>query len=93
MAHLLEIAKMIDIQRKRVGQMITWIFVILMVGIFGKLIGLAFKMTWGITKVLFTLVFLPVILIGLVIAGLISIALPLLVVIGIITLIGAVVKR
>ena len=93
MAHLLEIAKMIDIQRKRVGQMITWIFVILMVGIFGKLIGLAFKMTWGITKILFTLVFLPVILIGLVIAGLISIALPLLVVIGIITLIGAVVKR
>lgn len=93
MAHLLEIAKMIDIQRKRVSQMITWIFVILMVGIFGKLIGLAFKMTWGITKVLFTLVFLPVILIGLVIAGLISIALPLLVVIGIITLIGAVVKR
>lgn len=84
---------MIDIQRKRVSQMITWIFVILMVGIFGKLIGLAFKMTWGITKVLFTLVFLPVILIGLVIAGLISIALPLLVVIGIITLIGAVVKR
>lgn len=93
MVHLLEIAKMIDIQRKRVSQMITWIFVILMVGIFGKLIGLAFKMTWGITKVLFTLVFLPVILIGLVIAGLISIALPLLVVIGIITLIGAVVKR
>lgn len=84
---------MIDIQRKRVSQMITWIFVILMVGIFGKLIGLAFKMTWGITKVLFTLVFLPVILIGLVIAGLISIALPLLVVIGIITLIGPVVKR
>lgn len=93
MVHLLESGKMIDIQRKRVSQMITWIFVILMVGIFGKLIGLAFKMTWGITKILFTLVFLPVILIGLVIAGLISIALPLLVVIGIITLIGAVVKR
>lgn len=93
MVHLLEIVKMIDIQRKRVSQMITWIFVILMVGIFGKLIGLAFKMTWGITKILLTLVFLPVILIGLVIAGLISIALPLLVVIGIITLIGPVVKR
>lgn len=89
----MESGKMIDIQRKRVSQMITWIFMILMVGIFGKLIGLAFKMTWGITKILFTLVFLPVILIGLVIAGLISIALPLLVVIGIITLIGAVVKR
>ena len=44
--------------------MLTLLFVICMFGIFGKLIGLAFKMTWGIAKVLFTLVFLPVILVG-----------------------------
>ena len=43
-----------------------------MVWIFGKLIWIAFKMTWGITKVLFNLIFLPIILIALVIGGLVS---------------------
>ena len=73
--------------------MLTFIFICLIFGIFGKLIGLAFKMTWGIAKVLFTLVFLPVILIALVIGGLISIALPLLVIVGIVTLVGSLVKK
>ncbi len=67
--------------------MLTLIFTCLMVWIFGKLIWLAFKMTWGITKVLFNLVFLPIILIALVIGGLVSVALPVLVIIGIIMLI------
>ena len=64
-----------------------------MFGIFGKLIGLEFKMTWGITKVLFTLVFLPVILIALAIGGLVTIALPILIVVGIISLICGVARR
>lgn len=67
--------------------MLTLIFTCLMVWIFGKLIWLAFKMTWGITKVLFNLVFLPIILIALVIGGLVSVALPVLIIIGIIMLI------
>ncbi|NSE03649.1 hypothetical protein G4422_09440 [Blautia wexlerae] len=67
--------------------MLTLIFTCLMVWIFGKLIWIAFKMTWGITKVLFNLVFLPIILIALVIGGLVSVALPVLVIIGIIMLI------
>lgn len=71
----------------------TFLFTILMIGIFGKLIGLAFKMTWGIAKILVTLVFLPITLIGLVIGGLISIALPILVLVGIVFLIGEVVKK
>lgn len=70
-----------------------FLFTILMIGIFGKLIGLAFKMTWGIAKILVTLVFLPITLIGLVIGGLISIALPILVLVGIVFLIGEVVKK
>lgn len=45
----------------------------------------AVKMTWGVTKILFTLVFFPLILIGLVMAGLMYIALPILLVVGIIT--------
>lgn len=67
----------------------TLLFIFLMFGVFGKLIGLAFRATWGITKILFRLIFLPVVLIGLVLAGLMYIALPLLVVIGIAVLVLA----
>ena len=66
--------------------MLTLLFVICMFGIFGKLIGLAFKMTCGIAKVLFTLVFLPVILVGLAMGGLLVVAFPLLIVVGIVSL-------
>ena len=66
--------------------MLTLLFVMCMFGIFGKLIGLAFKMTWGIAKVLFTLVFLPVILVGLAMGGLLVVAFPLLIVVGIVSL-------
>ena len=66
--------------------MLTLLFVICMFGIFGKLIGLAFKMTWGIAKVLVTLVFLPVILVGLAMGGLLVVAFPLLIVVGIVSL-------
>ena len=67
----------------------TLLFIFLMFGVFGKLIGLAFRATWGITKIFFRLIFLPVILIGLVMAGLMYIALPLLVIIGIAVLVLA----
>ena len=54
--------------------MLTLLFIILMFGIFGKMIGLAFRATWGITKIFFRLIFLPLVLIGLVLGGLIYIA-------------------
>ena len=73
--------------------MLTLVFICLMIGVFGKLIGLAFKMTWGITKVLFTLVILPFVLIALAIGGLVTIALPLVVVVGIISLVCGAVRR
>ena len=73
--------------------MLTLVFICLMIGVFGKLIGLAFKMTWGIAKVLFTLVFLPFALIALTIGGLVTIALPLVVVVGIISLVCGAVRR
>ena len=62
--------------------MLTLLFIILMFGIFGKMIGLAFRATWVIR-----LIFLPLVLIGLVLGGLIYIALPLLVIVGIIMLV------
>ena len=67
----------------------TLLFIFLMFGVFGKLIVLAFRATLGITKIFFRLIFLPVVLIGLVLAGLMYIALPLLVVIGIAVLVLA----
>lgn len=68
--------------------MLTLLFVILLFVIFGKLLVLSIKATWGITKILFTLIFLPVILIVLVIGGLIYIALPILIIVGIVSWLG-----
>lgn len=80
-------------EKERVKDMLTLVFICLMIGVFGKLIGLAFKMTWGIAKVLFILVFLPFVLIALTIGGLVTIALPLVVVVGIISLVCGAVRR
>lgn len=66
--------------------MLTLLFLILTVAVFGKLIIFAFKMTWGLAKLLFTFIFLPVILIGLVVMGLVYIAIPLLIIVGLISL-------
>lgn len=71
--------------------MMTLIFIVLFLGIFGKMIGLAIKAAWGITKIIFALVFLPVFLIALVIGGLLSLAFPILIVVGIITIVRAVI--
>ena len=67
--------------------MLTLLFIILMLVVFGKLIGFAIKATWGITQVVFGVILLPLILIGLVIGGFIYVALPVLIVIGVIALI------
>lgn len=63
------------------------LFTILMISVFGNLIGFAVKATWGLAKVLLTLVFFPLILIGLVMAGALYIAIPVLIVAGIVSLI------
>lgn len=70
----------------------TLLFIILMLGIFGKMIGLALRATWGITKILFNLVLLPLFLICLVVAGFMYIAMPILVIVGIIMLIGKIIS-
>lgn len=66
--------------------MLGLIFWILMLVVFGNILIFAIKMTWGITKVIFSLILLPVTLIFLVLGGLFSIAVPLLAVIGLISL-------
>lgn len=67
--------------------MLGFIFSILMLVVFGKILGLAIRASWTILKIVFTLVFLPVILIGMCMAGMFYIAIPVLIVIGIIALI------
>ena len=68
--------------------MLTLLFVILLFVVFSKLLVLSIKATCGIIKILFTLICLPVILIVLVIGGLIYIALPILIIVGIVSWLG-----
>lgn len=63
------------------------LFFILMFVVFGKILGFAIKATWGVAKIMISLVFLPLVLVGLVLAGLLTLALPILVVIGIVAFI------
>ena len=65
--------------------MLTLFAVILMIWIFGKLLIFSVRASWGILKILFTLVFLPIFLVGLLVAGVVSVALPLLLLIGLIS--------
>ncbi|MDO5344702.1 MAG: hypothetical protein Q4E91_03045 [Lachnospiraceae bacterium] len=67
--------------------MLTMVFVILMFLIFGKLIVFGLKAAWGISKIVCTVLLLPLCLVGLVIIGLIKIALPLLLIVGIVSLV------
>ncbi|WP_028234925.1 hypothetical protein [Pseudobutyrivibrio sp. MD2005] len=65
----------------------TLLFFVLFFIVFGKMIGFAFRATWGIFKLMTYIVFLPFILVMLVFGGLLYIAFPLLVVVGLFSLI------
>lgn len=64
--------------------MLTLLFIILLLIVFGKLLGFAIKASWGILKILFTVIFLPVLLILLVVVGLMYVALPVLLILGVV---------
>lgn len=66
--------------------MLTLLFCICMMGIFGKLFFFGIKAAWGISKMLITVILLPIILIIMVIGGLLQIAFPILLIIGILSL-------
>lgn len=70
--------------------MLTILFLFLFFGVFGKLLWLAIRAAWGISKILLGLVFLPIVLIGLLISGLLSLAFPILAIVGIYTIIKTV---
>lgn len=66
--------------------MLSVLFMIMMLVVFGKILGFALKATWGITKIIFFIVLLPIVLIALVFMGLLWIAFPVLLMIGIISI-------
>ena len=63
------------------------LFTIASIIVFFKLMIFAVKACWGITKVLAFLILLPLILIGMVFAGLVVFPFPILAIIGLITVI------
>lgn len=65
--------------------MLEILFAICMLWVFGKMLIFGIKAAWGIAKILFTIIFLPAILVGLVLGGLLHIAFPVLIIIGIIS--------
>lgn len=69
--------------------MLSLLFTICMIWIFGKILFFGMRAAWGISKLLVTVVLLPLVLIGMVIGGLLYLAFPILVVVGIVTLIGS----
>lgn len=67
--------------------MLNLLFLILLFLVFGKLLKFAIKAAWGLSKIICTVILLPVILLILIPVGLIGIAFPVLLVIGLIVLI------
>ena len=73
--------------------MITLLFLILLASVFGRLTIFGIKAAWGLGKFLFVVVFWPLLLIGMLIAGLVSFAFPILIIIGLLVLIGAMTNK
>ena len=71
---------------KEVMIMLTALFILAFVWFMWKVIALAIKMTWGLLKVGVYVIFLPIVIIGFFLGGLIYIALPLAIIGGIIAL-------
>ena len=66
--------------------MLTLLFAICMIWVFGKLFFFGIKAAWGISRFLLTIVLLPVILIVMVVGGLIYLAFTVLLIVGIVSL-------
>lgn len=66
--------------------MLELLFLIFLLGIFGKLFFFGLRAAWSISKFLLTIVFLPLILIAMVFGGLLYLAFPILIIIGILSL-------
>lgn len=66
--------------------MLTIISFILMFIIFGRILKFAIKAAWGVSKIICSVVLLPIFLICLLVVGVVEIALPILILVGIISM-------
>jgi len=67
--------------------MLTLVLLICCFSVFFKLFGFAIRAAWGIGKMIFFFAFLPLFIIGLIIAGIVNIVIPVLVIMGIVCLV------
>ncbi len=66
--------------------MLTFLTLIIFFAVFARLLIFGLKLGWGIMKLVGFVVFLPVIILAMIIGGLAFVALPVLVIIGIVSL-------
>lgn len=67
-------------------RMLDFIFMILMIYIFGKLFFFGIKRAWGLSKFVLTVILFPIILIIMALSGLFYLAFILLIVLGIVSI-------
>lgn len=67
--------------------MLSFIFSIVLLWAVWKIVVLGIKLTWGITKFVFSVVVFPLVVIGIFIAGLAYVAIPIAIIAGIIALV------
>ena len=72
--------------------MITILFAVLLLSVVGKMIGFAFKAAWGITRIAFAIFLLPIVFIGMALAGFMYLALIILMIMMIGSFLGSLVK-
>ena len=63
--------------------MLTMLMMIMFFAVFGKLLGFAFRVGWGMLKIAAYLIFLPAIVLMLIFGGLFYVTFPILIVVGI----------
>ena len=69
------------------GYIMAVLFLILMFMLFGKMIVFGIKAAWGLGKFVIGLILMPILIIGVIAAGLVYLALPLLAIAGVILLV------
>ena len=68
------------------------IFAVLMLLVFGELLWASVKLAWSVWKIVFSFVFFPIAMILMAVSGLITAAIPILAIVGIVALILALTK-
>ncbi len=72
--------------------MLTLVFIVAMIWVSWKMLVLGIKAAWGLTKIFCTVLLLPFFLIGLVMVGMIYLAIPILIVVGLVAIIGGIME-